>query len=122
MPYLRASGSGVLSLAAEHGRPVVASAVGPFLELVEDGVAGRLVPPGNPRALSDAIVDALHPDVLAGYEQAIRRGERGMSWEGYARRLLDVIGEGGKSAGEREGRVEEASRGIFNFNDHDGRV
>jgi glycosyltransferase involved in cell wall biosynthesis len=40
-----------------QGRAVVASAVGGLTETVEDGVTGRLVPPGNPHRLADALRD-----------------------------------------------------------------
>jgi glycosyltransferase involved in cell wall biosynthesis len=43
-------------------RPVVASAVSSVPEIVDDGVTGRLVPPDDPAALAEAIVDLLdHP-------------------------------------------------------------
>ena len=54
-PSLR-EGFGVACLEAmAHGRPVVASAVGGLLDLVEDGVTGLLVPPGDPIALRAAL-------------------------------------------------------------------
>ncbi|MDG2382741.1 MAG: glycosyltransferase [Pirellulaceae bacterium] len=44
------------------GRPVVASRVGGNAEIIEDGRTGRLVPPQDPRALSDAWGDMIdHP-------------------------------------------------------------
>lgn len=41
------------------GRPIVASRVGDIPELLEDGRTGRLVPPGDPLALADAILACL---------------------------------------------------------------
>ena len=52
--------------AAAQGVPVVASAVGGVPELVDDGAAGLLVPPGDPAALSGALTRLLSDPVGAG--------------------------------------------------------
>lgn len=44
------------------GLPVVATRVGTLPELVEDGRTGRLVPPGDPAALSRALVELLQDE------------------------------------------------------------
>ena len=52
----RREGFGVVCAEAmAHGRPVVASAVGGFLDLVVDGETGLLVPPGRPDPLRAAL-------------------------------------------------------------------
>lgn len=54
----RGEGFGMVALEAmERGRAVVASAVGGLPEIVDDGVTGLLVPPGDPRALAAALVE-----------------------------------------------------------------
>jgi glycosyltransferase involved in cell wall biosynthesis len=44
------------------GVPVVATAVGGTPEVIEDGVGGYLVPPGDPAALARRITDVLHDE------------------------------------------------------------
>jgi glycosyltransferase involved in cell wall biosynthesis len=58
--------------AGAMARPVVASRLGGPLELVEDGVTGLLVPPGDPAALAAAIAPLLDDP-----ERAARLGEAG---------------------------------------------
>ena len=54
------------------GRPVVASTVDGLTEVVEDGVTGFLVPPGDSSALAAALIDLLqHPT------KAIEMGRQG---------------------------------------------
>lgn len=90
VPSLR-EGLGIVALEAlAVGRPVIASGTGGLVETVVDGDDGILVPPGDPRALADALrrlplpppkasavprhrppaVAAAHVDA---YERAIRR-------------------------------------------------
>lgn len=54
------------------GKPVVATAVGGVPSVVIDGETGRLVPPKDPAALADAILD-----VLGDPERLISLGKRG---------------------------------------------
>jgi len=58
--------------AGAMAKPVVASRLGGPLELVEDGITGRLVPPSDPAGLADAIVALLEDPVAA-----TRMGEAG---------------------------------------------
>ena len=57
-------------------RPVIATAAGGAIELIQDGVNGRLVPPGNAQALGKTIEELLNEPITAtklgqkGYEQA----------------------------------------------------
>lgn len=52
--------------------PIVASSVGGIPEMIDDGNTGLLVPPQNPDALADAIIN-----VLSNFEQAKQMGKRG---------------------------------------------
>jgi glycosyltransferase involved in cell wall biosynthesis len=59
-------GFGMVALEAmERGRPVVAAAIGGLGELVQDGVTGRLVAPGEAEPLRRAIVELASDPELA---------------------------------------------------------
>src|SRR6185295_3614623 len=55
MPYREIDASGVLMTALTFVRPVIASAIGAFSEMLEDGRHGLLVPPDDPRSLAAAM-------------------------------------------------------------------
>ena len=70
-------------------RPVVATRVGGTPDLLADGARGVLVPPGDPEALADAIVES-----LARREGALARARAGQAYvlaHHSSRRLIDDI-------------------------------
>jgi glycosyltransferase involved in cell wall biosynthesis len=95
--------------AMASGVPVVASRLSGIPELVEDGVTGLLVPPGDPTALAAAIARLLEDDVLAAElaRSARERVERSFSLAGETQRLGDLFAESiiGASAHQPEAGV-----------------
>ncbi|MGI9509587.1 MAG: glycosyltransferase family 4 protein [Geminicoccaceae bacterium] len=65
LPYIEASQSGILALAAAFGKPVIVSDVGEIGELVRSTGMGLVVPPGDSDALSNAIHRFLGDPALA---------------------------------------------------------
>jgi glycosyltransferase involved in cell wall biosynthesis len=59
LPYLEATQSGVVPVAYSYAKPVVATNTGALSEAVVDGQTGRLVPPADPAALANAVVELL---------------------------------------------------------------
>ena len=82
----------VLMEAAAAGRPVVATRVGGVPEVVEDGCTGILVPPGDPRALAEAMAALLvDPERARAYGAMARRRARDrFGIEPHAERTLDL--------------------------------
>ncbi len=87
LPYISATQTGVIPLAYANCRPVVATAVGGIVDVVENGVTGFLVEPRNEKALAEAICAILLDHSLA--ERMGRSGrefaEKHLSWENAAR-------------------------------------
>jgi glycosyltransferase involved in cell wall biosynthesis len=86
-PYLSVSGSGVCQLAYGFGRPVIATDVGNLSEVIEDRINGRIIPPGDPQALAEAIAESLQPDVLELYTANAKKVTDKFSWEVF----VDIV-------------------------------
>jgi len=91
LPYRRATGSAVAAQALAYGLPVVASATGGFLEVVEQGRNGLLVPPGDLEALRGAMAALLE----TGLRRQLAAGAKGWgerwSWDSYAEALEELV-------------------------------
>lgn len=108
-PYLEASQSGVLPLAALFERAVVATRVGSIPEALEDGRTGILVEPGDAIGLADAITGLLeNPELCARMgKAAAAKMEQDKSWESIAEKTQNVYERA------REGRVRAAKRAMI---------
>jgi glycosyltransferase involved in cell wall biosynthesis len=95
LPHRTVDVSGVLFAGLAFGKPMVLSAVGGFRELVEDHGAARLVPPGDPAALAEAIgallTDPSERERLAERARAAAAGP--YSWDSIAQRTTAVYEE-----------------------------
>lgn len=92
-PYIRATQSGVAHLAFTFGRPVVATAVGDLAEVIEDGVTGLLVDPGDVERLAVAIVELLRNPTLAARLGAAGAKRVDDAWAVAASRVSDALVE-----------------------------
>jgi glycosyltransferase involved in cell wall biosynthesis len=79
----------VLAEAMAVGTPVVATRVGGLAEVVEDGVTGRLVAPGDPAALAAAVLEVLGSREAMG--AAARDRARRFDVAAYADRVERLI-------------------------------
>lgn len=96
LPYREVSQSGVLHLAWAFGRPVVATRVGGFPETVRDGETGFLVPPGDVRALEEALLRLVEEDGLRLRMAAAAKAEASRAeyaWPEVARRTRELYRE-----------------------------
>ncbi|MFA5138710.1 MAG: glycosyltransferase family 4 protein [Elusimicrobiota bacterium] len=95
MPSLMEGIGSALIEALAAGVPAVASDVGGLPEVVEHGVSGVLVPPGNSAALAGAIAGTLqhYPEALAMAEHGHERAERLFSIEAVVTRLEELYAQ-----------------------------
>lgn len=92
-PYTDATQSGVIMTAYAFNKPVVATAVGGIPEAVNDGVTGMLVPPRDPQALAEAIIELLSNEskrsrMADAIGRLSRQGE--FAWDRIARKTVAV--------------------------------
>jgi glycosyltransferase involved in cell wall biosynthesis len=86
-------GLGVVLLEAMNfGVPVVASDIGGITDIVEDGVSGLLVPPGDAAALAEALARVARDPALAARlgEAGRRRLRERFTWEAITRRWEEL--------------------------------
>jgi glycosyltransferase involved in cell wall biosynthesis len=91
-PYREIEASGVLYQALEYGRPIIASRLGAFADILVDGVHGRLVPPGDVLALTHALASLIsNRSLAAANADAVRElTKSGPSWNQVAQNTLAV--------------------------------
>jgi glycosyltransferase involved in cell wall biosynthesis len=85
LPYVSATGSGVVQIAFNYGRPVIVTSVGSLPEVVEDGRTGLLVPPGDPTAIADAIAGFFNSP--EGYSRNVADASSRFSWDRFVEML-----------------------------------
>jgi glycosyltransferase involved in cell wall biosynthesis len=66
MPYREIDASGVLTMAIQSGRVIVASNIGNFAELLDDGHSALLVSPDDPDGLASAMARVVTDSGLRG--------------------------------------------------------
>ena len=91
--YTDATQSGVVMTAYAFNKPVIASAVGGFLDAVKHNKTGLLVPPRDSKALAEAIIKLLkNPDKLKEMSNNISNLSKDseFSWESIAKKTAAV--------------------------------
>ena len=95
LPYRRIDQSGVLYTSLAFGKAMVLSDVGGFGEIGREHGAARLVPPGDPAALHDALAslvgDPAEREALGA--RAAAAAATHFSWEEIGRRTLSLYRE-----------------------------
>lgn len=88
LPYRQVSGSGVVPVALRYGKPVIASDLPGFRDLVIPGKTGWLVPPDDPMALATLIRQRLELNDTAHYLDTLEAARNRLSWPRFAKAVL----------------------------------
>jgi glycosyltransferase involved in cell wall biosynthesis len=83
-----------------HRVPVIATDVAGIGEVIDDGVTGKLIPPRDPQAIAEAVVQMLrHRDAaLVMAEQGRARVLQQFNPEDNHRRVLELFQEAGQNS------------------------
>jgi len=92
LPYLEGTQTGIIPIAYAFKKPVVVTNVGSIPEVVEEGVTGFIVPPGDADALAEAIIKLLKDDRLRKEmgENAYKKMQEELSWDKIAEKTIEV--------------------------------
>ena len=95
LPYRTSKTSGVIATAYGFGKPVLATDVGGFHEVVMDGHTGKLVPPNDAQAIAEGI-RWFHHNRDIDYERNIASFvEQRMSWRSLVETIEGMVGRVG---------------------------
>jgi len=92
LPYTEATQSGVVTLAYQFGRPVIATRAGGLPEVVDDGLTGLIVPPADSSALAAALVRVFRePGLAQRLRSGVREAEGRFSWSRLVTLLESLV-------------------------------
>lgn len=94
LPYRETITSGVIATAYGYKKPVLATDVGGFFEVIQDGYTGRLVAADDPQALADGIVWFLSNRQIDFAENITEFTAQTMSWSSLVDMIDDLAGTG----------------------------
>ncbi|UNQ73157.1 glycosyltransferase family 4 protein [Infirmifilum sp. NZ] len=93
LPYTMGTVSGIIPVAYAFKKPIIATRVGSFDEVIEHGKTGILIPPQNPKALAEAVIM-----LLENTEMRKKLGEAGfsklkseMSWDVFIDKFMKTV-------------------------------
>lgn len=90
LPYRSATQSGIAQIAYNFGTPVIATDVGGLQEVVLHDCTGLVVPPDNPAALAEAIVQFYRSGKESLYRNNVRQERLKYTWDNLVRAIEEL--------------------------------
>jgi len=94
LPYKNATQSGIIQIANNFRKPVIATNVGGLGEMVLEGKTGYVVPPDNPKEFAQALKKFYENYDEDYYSNNVEVEARKYSWETFSGELLSFAKEG----------------------------
>ncbi|MBE0642930.1 MAG: glycosyltransferase [Bacteroidetes bacterium] len=90
LPYKSATQSGIIQIAYNFHRPVIATDVGGLGEVIVDGRTGYIVPPEQPSAIADAVISFYEHDQFDAFRAGVIEEKKKYSWEYMAEGIEEL--------------------------------
>lgn len=93
LPYKSATQSGIVQIANNFYKPVIATNVGGLGEIIKDGYNGYIVEPNDPAAMAKAIERFFNEADAEVMSENVRKELNKYSWDKFADELIELIGK-----------------------------
>ena len=91
LPYLSATQSGIVQIAYNFDKPVIATDVGGLAEVVKDNVSGFIVPPHDPHELANAIRKFYDGNREREFTENVRVEKIKYSWDNLVNTMEELL-------------------------------
>jgi len=91
LPYVDATQSGIVQIAYNFEKPVIATRVGGLGEVVLDNITGFVVPPNDPRELADSILRFFSGNRVEEFTLNIRQEKGKYTWEAMGNAIESLM-------------------------------
>jgi glycosyltransferase involved in cell wall biosynthesis len=91
LPYLSATQSGIIQIAYNFNKPVIATNVGGLAEVIIDGRTGYIVPPNDPIALAESIRKFYVERKEEEFSRNVLEEKKKYSWERFIQTIDDLV-------------------------------
>jgi len=91
LPYRNATQSGIVQIAMNFMKPVIAANVGGIDEVISNGVSGFIIEKENPAALADSIIKFYSEEKEKLFVAGLKKEAEKYSWEKFTNGIFDLL-------------------------------